>query len=281
MKYLNIAILMALPTVFSANISYPRKLNLPKIDKVIAIAIDGVREQDAEPFKKVQQIANSTGYYTYWYGKDNNCRTGQKYNISLPAYANFLTGTVDERINTNTFKSKLNKKTLLDLYKDSQLFSSWEPMINVSSDDNEIKKENVFIVSYNQFPARGDDELVLESFKTFYLQSEFTLVHFVDADNYAHRKSYFGYKKSIQKEANLTADLIIYSESLNKSNKMFIIFTDHSRGKWFKWHSHGYYIPESSEIWALIISPIEIINTFPMCDHTYLHYLIKSQIPPK
>ena len=255
--------------------------HLKTIDNVVAIAVDGIREEDAEiPFKTAFRGLVHRGYYYYWYGKSHNCTVGQPHNISLPAYANFFTGTVDPRISTNEFKGKLKKKTLFDLYPDSQLFASWEPLKRIMSDSSEVQ-ENAIIYSYRSFPRMGDDDLVVQAYRAIYLKPRFAFVHFVDADNYAHNRDYVRYKKSVYSEAYHTLEVIKHTESvLPDAGKLYIVFTDHSRGNFLKWHSHGPWIPESRNIWVMMISSVPLPYSMAFCDHTMLNAIIRSSIIP-
>lgn len=250
------------------------------ISHVIAIAWDGVNEADAVPFLGELLIElKHKGYHTYFYGKDKHCTTGQPYNISLPAYSNFFSGTVDERIKTNTFSGKLKRKTLFDTYLNSQLFSSWKPLENVMSNSKSLVAEHSFIVSHNMFPKLRDDWLVKEAFTSFYLGSEFSFVHFGDADNYAHNRRYISYIKSIALSAKYTKEIVEHTETISSKGKLFIIFTDHARGKLFKWHSHGQHIPESKYIFITLVSSIPLSFNLPICDHTALNGIVKAVIP--
>lgn len=250
------------------------------IDHLVAIGLDGMKEEDAKgSYTGLMSILQARGYYTYWYGKSHNCVTSQPYNISLPAYANFFTGTVDQRISTNTFSGKLRKQTLFDTYKNSQLFSSWHPIKFVMSNNKNLVEEHGFIVSSNGFPKSPDDWVIKEAFLKFYLGSEFSFVHFGDADNYAHLKSYIAYRRSIVLSAKYSLEIIDHMERLSDSGKAFVFFSDHSRGNYFKWHSHGKHLPESKRIFILIASTSELHFTLPICDHTALYGIIKSIIP--
>jgi hypothetical protein len=250
------------------------------IDTVVAIALDGIREDDARfHFSKLINTLRNRGYYTYWYGKYTNCKTSQNSNVSLPAYANLFTGTVDPRIKDNDFKGKLKYRTLFDVYTNSQLFTSWKPLERIMSNSRSLIKENFYIVSYRNFPATPDDWLVKEAFVQFYLGSQFTMVHFSDADNYAHLKDMDKYKKSIELNAGHTLEIINQTENITKGDRMFIIFTDHSRGNLKNWHSHGKQYPESKYIFMILVSSIQLNFSMPLCDHTAINGIIKAVIP--
>lgn len=265
----------------NTNIGMSTGKYVKSIDHVIAIAIDGVREEDAEiPFKTAFKSLVHRGYKYYWYGKSHGCAVGQPYNSSLPAYANFFMGSVDPRVKNNEFKGKLNKKTLFDLYPKSQLFAAWEPLRNVMSDSLAVK-ESAVISAYSRFPRSGDDPVVVQLYREQYLKPKFAFVHFMDADNYAHNRNYVKYRKSVYAEAYHTMEIIDHTESLiPESGKLFIIFTDHSRGKFLNWHSHGPKIEGSRDIWVLLISSVPLPYTMAFCDHTMLHSIVKSSIIP-
>lgn len=248
-------------------------------DRVVAIAVDGVKESDADkPFKELQSILHSKGYHTLWRGKEHNCRASQPYHLSLPAYANFFTGTVDERIKDNSFKGKLKKKTLFDIYPDSQLFSSWGPIRRVMSNDKVVQQERAFVVFHEPAPFVASDDLIVEAFKSFYVGSTFSFVHLVDADNFAHTRKYLAYRKAANNSAKLGLEIMEHTERVVPGNNLFIFFSDHSRGNGRQWTSHGSYLPESGSIWMMLASNTPIRFTIPLCDHTALNAIVKASL---
>lgn len=274
---LGLLLLLAINPVrlIPATNKYPKN-----IDNLVVIGLDGMKEEDIRsPYTELLFLLKAKGYFTYWYGKSHNCVTSQPYNISLPAYANFFTGTVDPRITTNSFTGKLKKQTLFDNYKNSQLFSSWDPLKVIMSNNKKLVDEHGFIVSSNGFPRSPDDWVIKEAFLEFYLGSEFSFVHFGDADNYAHLRNYIKYRQSINLSAKYSLEIINHVEHISDSGKAFIFFSDHSRGRLLNWHSHGKHLPESKHIFILIASTLELNFTLPICDHTALHGIIKSIIP--
>lgn len=269
---MKIFLLLFLITSVSWGRNYPKR----PTDRVVAIAVDGVREKDAGPIKALQVDFTINGYHTTWLGAENGCKTSQPYNMSLPAYANYFTGSFDQRISSNFFKGKLNRKTLFDIYPNSQAFSSWGPLKNVVSDNRVIRDENTFIVYRPDFPASPNDPLVAEAFKHFYLQSRFSFVHFSDADDYAHLGDWRNYKDSVKREATLIKDIVAHTETITKEKPTVIIFSDHSRGTWFQWKHHRRGVVGSEKIWILIASPERLPFAFPICDHTSLHGITRA-----
>lgn len=245
---------------------------------VLAIAIDGVREQDALPIRLKLTTLTSRGYHLKWLGKEDGCRTSQPYNLSLPAYANFFSGSVDPRILNNTFTGKLSKPTLFDQYPNSQLFSSWEPIRRVMSNNPHLRQEHAFIVFYPEFPNVPNDPLILKAFQEFYLGSRFSFVHLVDADDYAHLGKWNEYQRSIWRQSDMILELVSHAELVLKAQPTIVVFSDHARGSWFNWRHHGTGIRGSEKIWAAVLTPDPPVFNYPLCDHTMLHSIVRATL---
>lgn len=248
-----------------------------KPSKVVAIALDGVREVEAKEYldSLLPGINKRFGFRSYWFGDTQGCTTSQKHNISLPAYASVLTGVVDPTITTNSLK-RLNHITLFDIYG-GELYTMWRPLRELISRDQEL------ITNLAKIPLHVDnvseDEMVFESIKHISIDSSFVLVHYTDADNAAHSRSMSRYIKFAKLEAELSIDTIHFVEKLYKSITTYIIFSDHSRGLAHNWHSHGPNLKGSEKIWFVVISPISLEFSLEKCDHIAINKLIKSFIP--
>lgn len=242
----------------------------PPIRRVVAIALDGVREKDIiSSMTAVASRMHALNYQVHWYGKEQDCRVSQPFNISLPAYASIFSGRYDPRIRGNFWYGRLRHKTLFERFAKSQLFSSWTPIKSVMSSIPAIK-----LFAHIVEQGIGQDDRVLELFIRSYNGGPFAFVHFVDADDFAHLRMKDSYKLLAEREAYKALQIMEHVDKLNRRDTLFIIMTDHSRGSGALWHSHGRGIPGSEDIWAMVVSPVPLENPLADCSHHGIHDLI-------
>lgn len=242
----------------------------PPIRRVVAIALDGVREKDiVQSMTAVTHRMQALNYQVHWYGSTQGCRVSQPFNVSLPAYASIFSGRFDPRIRGNHWYGRLRHKTIFDRFAKSQLFSSWTPIKNVMSSFPAMK---VFAHVIQQ--GIGQDDRVLELFMRSYNGAPFAFVHFVDADDFAHLRMKDSYMVLAEREAYKSLQIMEHVDKTNRRDTLFIVMTDHSRGSGTLWHSHGQNIPGSENIWVMIVSPIPLENPLAECSHHGIHDLI-------
>jgi len=239
-------------------------LSIKASPKIVAIALDGVNEEEGIR----EKLMKFGKYYKYWFGKLKQCRVERTGNMSLPAYANFLSGTSNHNVKSNDVDEKINRKTLLDLFPNSQLFSAWSPILYVVGES----EDNAHMTSAEFYPRKGDDRDILENFKKKYNRQQFAFIHFSDGDNFAHSMMYEKYRKAVNKEVRYVKEIIDFVED----DTTVIAFTDHGRGLGHDWTSHGDWLDESGDIWMVVYSKNKLDLSKFKCGHVELHHLIKS-----
>lgn len=240
-----------------------------KVRRVVAIAVDGVREGEAAPvFDTLRRKMMELGLSSFWQGKDHGCVPSQPYNRSLPAYASIFSGQVQKEIVDNRFQGPLAHTTLFDLLPDSQLFSAWPAMRYAVSNDL-ATLSRAFISGLGNRP--GEDIFVMQSFRLLHnFSNSFVFVHLGDADEYAHVNHWAGYNESIRREADYVHEIIQTSEIHAPKQTAYFVFADHGRGK-THWQEHNERIPESNTMWVLEINPAAAPIMTGACNHLELH----------
>ncbi len=246
------------------------------IKRVVAIAVDGVRESEAAPvFQEFQKKMTELGLYSFWRGKNHKCVPSQESNMSLPAYASVFSGHAQKNIIDNRFQGKLLHKTLFDEYPDSQLFSAWNPIVNGVSNDIQTLGRAYISGSGNK---PGEDIWVMSSFRLVHdFTNRFLFVHLGDADEYAHVNHWQGYNDAVKHEADYVHEIIQTSEIAGMKETVYFIFSDHSRGDW-NWQEHGYTVPGSHAMWIMEVNPGGRPLMTAECNHIQLHAAIEKTI---
>lgn len=245
-------------------------------NRVVVIAMDGIREKEAFPeFKKYITTMSTKGFHVQWRGDQEGCRTSQPYNVSLPAYATIFSGVVQDDIDDNSFNGILTAPTLFDTYQRSQLFSAWRPILNVMSNDELTREKKAFISSTDGLPF-DEDKLIMKTFmEKRILSNRFTFVHLGDGDNYAHVFRWNSYMNAVKYEVTYASRIIDTIERDFPRNTYYFVVSDHGRGeKSYNWGNHGEKIPGSEKIWMLSIAP-EDTESF-QCTHTGLNQMVRG-----
>lgn len=239
---------------------------LPKYLNVIAVALDGIREHEIIKFP-----IESPGLKVGFYGTESDCRSSHRSRISLPTYYTFLTGRRHPNLDVNYLYEPVAHNTLLDKY-DSQAISSWEPLRGIAGKKHTSKK-NFHIVDA---PRRKTDPVVFERYQQLAKILPFTFIHFTDADEAAHDGSWKGYLAKVEEEIKYVGDIIKLHEYIAPKRQVYVVFTDHGRGRGLLWKYHGRPYPGSSEIWAYIVGPNEDAISLEDCTHISLNRKINQ-----
>jgi hypothetical protein len=210
-------------------------------NRVVVIAMDGVREKEAYPeFQKYIASMSDKGFQAFWQGEQQNCRTSQPHNVSLPAYATMFSGFAQEDINDNSFEGTLTVRTVFDAYQRSQLFSAWSPILKVMSNDQDIREKRGFISGRDGLPFDEDRLIMKTFFDNRVLSNRFTFVHLGDGDNYAHAYRWQSYLKAVKYEAKYAMKIIDTIERDVSRNTFYFVVSDHGRGESEKnWGQHA------------------------------------------
>lgn len=269
--------MLSFPCSSAPAASFPARNNM----HVVLIALDGIREDDIVTLaNQYSEQLSLSGFYTKWLGKNQGCRINNKQALSLPAYANVLTGRLDTQVTSNYFHRKLRYPTLLQIYSNSQAFTSWTPLTTILGITKETGRVIVYQSEQDANTLPNTDEYVTTLFLEQYNSSQLTFVHYTDADDLAHARNVILYRKAIRTELKQVEIIVSYVvQKVGKDNSFFILFSDHSRGTGSEWHSHGAKIPSSFSMWIWLISPFPIHFNIPICDHIAIHGIIKSLIP--
>ena len=263
MKLLFLVVLLLSSCVKNSTVD----IEIGKHSKVILIALDGIREEDA---KSIKEIDLPEGYSSHFFGKQKGCKTSQKYNLSLPAYYTVFTGNVNPELRKNNYSGKVFHETFFDRYRRSIGFTSWCPLRNVASSvDNKYK---LFVIKGSGF-LETDNE-VFTAFQNYYDGQEFAFVHFTDADDAAHSGSKNKYIQNSINEIKYTESIINSTAFKYGKDITYIVFTDHSRGLGHLWKYHGPTISNSSYMWVYIVSKKPY--HFGKCDHISINRLVKE-----
>lgn len=240
------------------------------IRRVVSIAVDGVRESEAQPvFQELRKKMMELGLASYWKGKADRCVPSQNLNLSLPAYASIFSGRVQRDIINNHFQGRLAHPTLFDEFPDSQLFSAWKPITYAMSNEFDTLSR-AFISGYGNKP--GEDIFVMQSFRLVHdFSNRFVFIHLGDADEYAHIGNWGGYTEAIRREADYVHEIIQTSEIKGMKETAYFIFSDHGRGN-VSWQHHGENVPESNTMWMLEINPVKQPLMTGECNHVELHH---------
>ncbi|HRP68190.1 MAG TPA: hypothetical protein PLY93_01510 [Turneriella sp.] len=246
------------------------------VKRVVAIAIDGVREVDARPTIEVlRQKMEELGLHTFFRGKQQGCIPSQGTNFSLPAYATLFSGKVQADLRDNYFNGTLIYKSLFDEYPDSQLFSAW-PSIQKAVSNDVYTLGRVFIAGVGHKPY--EDEYVMASFRLLHnFENRLTFIHLGDADEFAHLGRWREYNAAIESEANYIHEIVQTSEIHAMKETVYFVFTDHGRGEKV-WQRHGPSLPESHTMWVLEISPFEKSTLGASCNHIAIHDAIRMDV---
>ncbi|MCR9141762.1 MAG: hypothetical protein NXI24_05885 [bacterium] len=207
--------------------------------------------------------------------KDGLCRIDNNYGISLPAYADLLGGVRQPTVRSNTFQGRLPHPTVLDrllehgfVGSELAVFSSWKHIASVVSATPPVDFHvNTGRQSGDRRPRWKDARYDRDLHKAVmgYLGERtdrgagplrFLFVAYNDSDEWAHIGNYGRYLNAMRRQDAYIRELYGYLESQPdyRAKTLYIITTDHGRGRGRHWKSHGR-IPGSQYIWAMIHAP--------------------------
>ncbi len=230
---------------------------------------------------------------------DRPCRTTNPHGISLPAYADILSGSRQSEVSSNDFRGRITRDTLLDRLKAAHVppglaavFASWKNIERVAS-----REGSPFLVEAGLQGGRGeakppwpnaryDDATIASVFH--YLETtpelpKFLFIALNDADEWAHRGDYPAYLDAIRRQDRFVREII---ERLPAERTALFVTTDHGRGHGSAWKYHGSSYAGSENIWALIRVPKALrsryAGAFPAgeCNHLTFSHAFEATIQP-
>lgn len=202
-------------------------------------------------------------------------RIDNTYGISLPAYADLLGGVRQIGVRSNKFDGRLPNPTVPDrLLKhglgdgDMAIFSSWKHIASVVSAMPPVgfhvdtgRKAGDGRPRWKD--ARFDRDLqkalmahLRERDKRDAGALRFLFVAYNDSDEWAHIGNYGRYIQAIRRQDAYIRELYNYLENQPgyRGQTLYIVTTDHGRGRGRHWKSHGR-VPGSQYVWALLHAP--------------------------
>jgi hypothetical protein len=208
-------------------------------------------------------------------GGDESCRIDNNYGISLPAYADLLGGVRQPAVRSNIFRGRLPHPTVPDRLLeygfddgDMAVFSSWKHIASVVSATPPVG----FHVDTGRRTGEGrprwkdaryDRDLQKTVLRHLRQREQrragalrFLFLAYNDSDEWAHIGNYGRYLAAIRRQDGYIRELYTYLESRPdyREQTLYIITTDHGRGRGRHWKSHGR-VPGSQYVWALIHAP--------------------------
>lgn len=203
------------------------------------------------------------------------CRVDNQYGISLPAYADLLGGVRQLTVRTNRFEGRLPHPTVPDRLltdglagEDLAVFASWKHIADVTS----AAPPPGFHVDTGLQPglvaplwkdARFDRDLHQALMNYLRRRTDeragplrFLFVAFNDSDEWAHIGNYGRYLSAMRRQDGYIRELYTYLESQPeyRQKTLYMITTDHGRGRGRYWKSHGR-VPGSQYVWAMLHAP--------------------------
>jgi hypothetical protein len=226
---------------------------------------------------------------------DNNVNVSNPYAISYAGYSEMFTGSVDLTIlnnkkNTNHHKNIFEYLNSKEAYKGNvALFTSWDVFpfilneknsgIEINSGYENVKDENSYaqhalnIVQSNleENKAHTRQDMLTFIAAKEYLQQHKPKVFYLglgETDEYAHKGNYNMYLQKANETDKIISELWHFVQTTEgyKNNTIFIITTDHGRGKTqSSWTSHGIFTKGSSQTWLALlgknITPVGEVKT--------------------
>ncbi len=197
------------------------------------------------------------------------CRIDNPYGISLPAYADILSAHRQKKVKSNRFRSPLACPTIADRLSEEgidpaqmALFASWKHLDQVFSKNQDAAFfiETGYKAGYAKPPwkdARFDRDI--HKGLMAYLHSSkkwrFLTVAYNDTDEWGHKNQYKMYLKAIKEQDRFIREIYQHIEKQEKDKSVYIITTDHGRGRGVEWVRHGKAVQGSQEIWMLFVFP--------------------------
>ena len=215
----------------------------------------------------------------------NKVNVSNAWAISYPGYNEIFTGNDDITISSNKKISNNNINVLeylngKDSYKGKVVaFTSWDVfpyILNrernhmlLNSGYEEIKDDSLSktqqIINKVQNEAIVDkdatrhDALTFETAKEYLRKNQPKILYLGlgEPDELAHHGRYDLYLQQANNFDKMLSELWYWVQTTPgyKDNTIFIITTDHGRGRSAKWTKHGYFINGSSETWLAVMGP--------------------------
>jgi hypothetical protein len=220
-----------------------------------------------------------------------NCRHNNKVNVandyakSYPGYNEMLTGTTDPHISSNKKIANPNPNVLEYINREPGFenkvvaFTSWDVfpyilnkersniLINSGFDPlnypdateeevliNKTENEGIDQESHTRY-----DELTFLVAKDYIKKNKPRVVYlgFGETDEYAHQERYDLYLEQANLIDHMIGELwrMVQTTPGYADNTIFLITTDHGRGKKKYWTSHGSMISGSGQIWYAVMGP--------------------------
>lgn len=214
---------------------------------------------------------------------NNKVDVANIYKISYPGYNEILTGYADNKFVPNTPVNNLNTNILEYLNEQPDYegkvaaFSSWNVIphiLNQERNDFTINggydmleededSTNMFVNQVQQNAVKTHtryDMLTYVSAKEYIMQNhpKAVFLGFGETDEYAHKSRYDMYLQKANDVDRMISELWYYvqTDPFYKDNTIFIITTDHGRGKkQSTWWTHSLLTKGSGEAWMAIIGP--------------------------
>lgn len=264
-----------------------------------------LRRKKLMPFLWNVLAANGQLYGNRQY--DNKMNVANAYAISYPGYNEMLTGNTDPFISSNRKYDNPNINVLEYLNGKKEFsgsiaaFSSWdvfpyilhkkrngllinsgyekikEPRSSVLQLLNKVQQEAV-----QHKAATRYDQLTFIAAKDYLMHQRPRILYlgFGETDEFAHKGRYDLYLQQANTTDRMIAEMWHWVQTTDgyRNNTVFIITTDHGRGrKKSKWTSHGSFTGGSSEVWLAVAGPgIEPIGEMKENQQLYLQQVAQT-----
>ncbi len=263
-------------------------------DRVVFLVLDGVRSEEffigRSPYRKkrgphlskekllpfvwtrLASHADSRVFGNRFAHRNRRdyCKINNTYGVSLPAYADLLSGLRQSEVRSNDFDGPSPTATIPDqlidagvLPEEIAVFASWANIRHVASREAEpefyvstgLREDDVEPRWSN---ARHDADL-FDDVRAYVEEQDalrYLFIAFNDSDEWAHLGDYPRYIKSIRRQDEFIRKLYDFLESRDdyRGRTAYFITTDHGRGRGKHWRNHGR-VPGSQYIWALVHTP--------------------------
>ena len=208
------------------------------------------------------------------------CRLDNNYGVSLPAYGHLLSGKRLPGIRDNRFPGPLPGPSVPDRLvargiagEAIAVYASWGPIARVATERSPREDAQIEINTGHQpgnarprwKDARFDRDLqraLLQRLDPTRAGAQpaprYLFAAFNDSDEWAHIGSYRRYIAAIRAQDGYIRSIVRAREAVatpaNRGRTLYIVTTDHGRGRGRWWKSHGR-VPGSQYIWALLHVP--------------------------
>ncbi len=261
--------------------------------KVVLITLDGVRHQEffngldesigsdylpipkdvLMPFVWKDLIQTRHAWVFGNREQGSICKANNPETISLPAYADILSGVHQSRVDGNRWNGQLEYPTITDRMlvagvpeSGIGVISSWKNIERVLTQSGGQPR---FYAQNGRFPwdrespwwsgARLDADTMKAVEKKIpdpSFNPQFLFISFDDTDEWAHKNKYANYLDAIHRGDSYIRRIfeLVEAKPGYAGNTVYIITTDHGRGEGKLWKSH-WDVPGSEYIWAVVYAP--------------------------